>query len=116
MARSPNAPARRHEMRLTVIGSGDAFGSGGRFNTCFQLATTGPTVLVDCGASSLVAMRAHGVDPAKVDGIILTHLHGDHFGGIPFLMLDAQHLNRRERPLTIAGPPGTQARMTAAME
>jgi ribonuclease BN (tRNA processing enzyme) len=103
-------------MRLTVIGSGDAFGSGGRFNTCFMIEAGGRTVLLDCGASSLVALKARKVDPNAIDGVILSHLHGDHFGGLPFFLLDAQFLSRRERPLTIAGPPGTRARLDAALE
>ena len=103
-------------MRLTIVGSGDAFGSGGRFNTCFWLKTAKATLLVDCGASSLVALKAHGLDHGDVDGIILSHLHGDHFGALPFLLLDAQHLTRRERLLTIAGPPGSRARIEAALE
>ena len=48
--------------------------------------------------------------------MILSHLHGDHFGGIPFLMLDGQYLSRRERPLLLAGPPGSAERINAAME
>ncbi|MPZ40651.1 MAG: MBL fold metallo-hydrolase [Rhizobiales bacterium] len=103
-------------MRLTIVGSGDAFGSGGRFNTCFWLDTAKATLLVDCGASSLVALKALGLDHRNVDGIILSHLHGDHFGALPFLLLDAQHLTRRERPLIIAGPPGSRARIEAAIE
>ncbi len=103
-------------MRLTIVGSGDAFGSGGRFNTCFWLETAKATLLVDFGASSPVALKARGLDHGRVDGIILSHLHGDHFGGLPFLLLDAQFLSRRERPLTIAGPPGTRARLDAAIE
>jgi ribonuclease BN (tRNA processing enzyme) len=103
-------------MRVTIVGSGDAFGSGGRFNTCFYLESAKGTLLVDCGASSLVALKARGLDHGKVDGIVLTHLHGDHFGGLPFLLLDAQFLNRRERPLLIAGPPGTRARLDALLE
>ena len=98
-------------MRLTIVGSGDAFGSGGRFNTCFWLETAKATLLVDCGASSLVALKAHGLDHGDIDGIVLSHLHGDHFGALPFLLLDAQFLARRERPLLIAGPPGTRARL-----
>jgi ribonuclease BN (tRNA processing enzyme) len=103
-------------MRLTVIGSGDAFGSGGRFNTCFHVAAAGATILIDCGASSMVALRAAKVDPNAIDGIVLSHLHGDHFGGIPFFLLDAQHISRRTRPLLIAGPPGTKDRVPALME
>jgi ribonuclease BN (tRNA processing enzyme) len=103
-------------MRLTVIGSGDAFGSGGRFNTCFHVAAARSTVLIDCGASSMVALRVAGVDPNGIDGIILSHLHGDHFGGLPFFLLDAQYVSRRERPLLIAGPPGTRARVSTLLE
>ncbi|MGA7486099.1 MAG: MBL fold metallo-hydrolase [Xanthobacteraceae bacterium] len=103
-------------MRLTIVGSGDAFGSGGRFNTCFLLETAKSTLLVDCGASSLVALKARGIDPNGIDGIVLSHLHGDHFGAIPFLLLDAQFLGERERPLLIAGPAGTRARIDAALE
>jgi ribonuclease BN (tRNA processing enzyme) len=103
-------------MRLTIVGSGDAFGSGGRFNTCFFLETAKGTLLVDFGASSLVALKAHGLDPDRIDGILLSHLHGDHFGALPFLLLDAQFLARRERPLLIAGPPGTRARLDQLLE
>lgn len=103
-------------MRLTVVGSGDAFGSGGRFNTCFFLETVKSSLLIDCGASSLVALKARGIDPNRIDGIILSHLHGDHFGGLPFLLLDAQFPARRERPLLIAGPPGTRARLDQLLE
>jgi ribonuclease BN (tRNA processing enzyme) len=103
-------------MRLTIIGSGDAFGSGGRFNTCFLIETLGKRMLLDFGASSLVALKAQQIDPNSVDGIILSHLHGDHFGGLPFLLLDFQFLNRRERPLAISGPPGTRERLSAALE
>ena len=100
-------------MRLTIVGSGDAFGSGGRFHTCFFVESAKGTLLVDCGATSLVALKAHGLDPNRIDGIVLSHLHGDHFGALPFLLLDAQFLAQRERPLLIAGPPGTRARLDA---
>jgi ribonuclease BN (tRNA processing enzyme) len=103
-------------MRLTVIGSGDAFGSGGRFNTCFLVEAGKSTILLDCGASSLVALKAHKVDLHAIDGIVLSHLHGDHFGALPFLLLEYQFHSRRARPLTIAGPPGTRERLNAACE
>jgi ribonuclease BN (tRNA processing enzyme) len=103
-------------MKLTIVGSGDAFGSGGRFNTCFMIETGGRTILLDFGASSLVALRAQAIDPNRIDAIVLTHLHGDHFGGLPFLFLDGQFLSRRTRPLVIAGPPGTRARIDALLE
>ncbi len=105
-------------MRLTVVGSGDAFGSGGRFQTCMALADHRPgppTVLLDCGATSLTALRQQHVDPNMVQAVVLSHLHGDHFGGLPFLILDGQ-FRRRTQDLTIVGPPGTWSRLEQAME
>jgi len=103
-------------MKLTIVGSGDAFGSGGRSNTCFWLETAKATLVVDFGASALPALKALKLDSNAIDAIVLSHLHGDHFGGLPFLLLDYQFLARRKRSLLIAGPPGTQARLAAAME
>ncbi|WP_134129648.1 MBL fold metallo-hydrolase [Kribbella pratensis] len=99
-------------MDVTVVGSGDAFGSGGRFQTCIAIGTQ---TLVDCGATSLTALRQQSMDPNEIRTIVITHLHGDHFGGLPFLILDGQ-FRRRTEDLTVVGPPGTQARLTAAME
>ncbi|WP_151485281.1 MBL fold metallo-hydrolase [Streptomyces albicerus] len=73
------------------------------------------TPLVDCGATSLVAMRQQGLDPAEVDTVVVSHLHGDHFGGIPFLILHCQ-FSGRVRPLTIVGPAGVRERVIAAMK
>jgi ribonuclease BN (tRNA processing enzyme) len=103
-------------MKLRVLGCGDAFGSGGRFNTCFHVEASNTRFLIDCGASALIAMRRFEVDPNGVETVFLTHLHGDHFGGLPFLILDAQLVSRRARPLTIAGPRGLRQRLPALME
>lgn len=105
-------------MQVTTVGSGDAFGSGGRLQTCIAIAATDrqqPDVLVDCGTTSLVGLRQLGVDPNLIETIVLTHLHGDHFGGLPFLMLDGQ-FRRRTRDLTVLGPPGTASRLQTALE
>lgn len=103
-------------MKLTIVGSGDAFGSGGRANTCFLLDLGKTTVAVDFGATSLVQMRRLELDPKEIDVIVLSHLHGDHFGGIPTLLLYRQFDCRRRRPLTIVGPEGTRERLLAASE
>lgn len=93
-------------MQLQFIGSGDAFGSGGRFNTCFHLTGARTNALVDCGASSLIALKRAGIDRNAIGTILITHFHADHFGGIPFFVLDAQLVAKRTSPLLIAGPPG----------
>jgi ribonuclease BN (tRNA processing enzyme) len=102
-------------VRVQFLGSGDAFGSGGRFQACISVQHEGAHVLVDCGATSLVAMKRLGVDPNAVDGMVISHVHGDHFGGLPFLILDGQ-FSRRERPLHVVGPPGIREQAIAALE
>ena len=103
-------------MRLTVVGCGDAFGSGGRANTCFWIETGDAVIALDFGATSLVALKRLGLDPSSIDLVMLSHLHGDHFGGLPFLLLDGHFDGQRKKPLTIVGPPGTGERLIAAME
>jgi ribonuclease BN (tRNA processing enzyme) len=93
-------------VKVQFAGCGDAFASGGRFNTCIHLTSGERSILIDCGASSLVALNRAGIDRGAIDAILLTHFHADHFGGIPFFILDQQLNVKRTRPLLIAGPPG----------
>ncbi len=104
-------------MTLSVrfVGSGDAFGSGGRLQACILLDSLDGKLLLDCGTSSLIGMKRFGLDPGEVGFVILTHLHGDHFAGLPFMIIDG-HFSHRDLPLVIAGPSGTQTRVLAAME
>lgn len=104
-----------HGLELTFVGCGDAFGSGGRFNTCFHIAGTQPNFIIDCGATSIVALKQQGIDPATIGSVLITHFHADHFGGIPFLILDAI-FSKRQTPLTIAGPSGLTAKYNEFME
>src|SRR5262249_57393407 len=92
---------------VRFVGSGDAFGSGGRFKTCILVDGPGVRFAIDCGASSLIALAQQGIAPNSIDAVLLTHLHGDHCGGVPFLLLDAMLGAKRERALVVAGPPGT---------
>ena len=102
-------------MQLQFVGCGDALGSGGRFNTCFHVSGGRVNFLIDCGASSLPALKRLAIARDAIDLILITHFHGDHFAGLPFLLLDAQ-FTRRTRPLVIAGPEGIEARLAQVME
>jgi ribonuclease BN (tRNA processing enzyme) len=108
-------------VKLRFVGCGDAFVSGGRFNTCLHLdglpgSDNGQgSILLDCGATSLVALKKWGIDPQTIGWVALSHLHGDHHGGIPWLLLDGRFAHR-EQPLVVAGPEGTEARVHDTLE
>jgi ribonuclease BN (tRNA processing enzyme) len=103
-------------MHLQFAGCGDAFGSGGRFNTCFHLVGQEINALIDCGASSLVAMNKLAINRNDVDVIFISHFHEDHIGGLPFFILEANYVRKRQRGLTIIGPPGLKSHYEEVME
>jgi ribonuclease BN (tRNA processing enzyme) len=103
-------------MRLTILGSGDAFSSGGRLPSCYLLESGGTCFLLECGPSILPALKRRGLSSNAFPVIFISHLHGDHMGGLPFLLLDAIFPAAREHPLTLVGPPGLEARFRLACE
>lgn len=103
-------------MKLTVVGCGDAFGAGGRLHTCFHVASKSGFFLIDCGATALIGLRKLGLDPNAIGTIFITHLHGDHFGGLAWFLIDACHVSKRTAPLTVVGPEGIEQRFIAATE
>jgi ribonuclease BN (tRNA processing enzyme) len=97
---------------VRFLGTGDAFGAAGR-NQAAYLVRAGETVfLLDCGATTLASLKLQDIDSATIDTIFLSHLHGDHFAGLPFLFLQYLFETPRRRPLQICGPPGTQDRVS----
>ena len=101
---------------VTFAGCGDAFGSGGRFNTCFVVDVEGLRYAIDFGATSLVALQKAGIKHASIDVIVISHLHADHCSGIPSMLLDSMLAAKRTKPLIIAGPKDTEARLREMME
>lgn len=100
-------------VRVTFLGTGDAFSSGGSFQAAYLVRGEEATFLLDCGASTLTSLKRHAIDPGIIDNVILSHLHGDHFAGLPYLFLEYKYERPRQRPLRIAGPPGTRDRVRA---
>lgn len=103
-------------MRLTVVGCGDAFGSGGRLQTCYHVEAARTRFLIDCGATTLIGLSRLGIDPNTIPTIFISHLHGDHFAGLVWWLVHAQHVVKRTVPLTVVGPEGIEARFTVAAE
>lgn len=100
-------------VRVTVLGSGDAFGSGGRLHSAYLVESRDVTFVIDCGTTVLQGLKRAGVDPERVDFVVLSHLHGDHFGGVPFLFMDFLYESQRRRPIAVYGPPETKRRVQA---
>jgi ribonuclease BN (tRNA processing enzyme) len=98
-------------MRLHILGCGDAFGSGGRNHSGYLVEAYDRMFLLDCGPTTLLAMKRAGLDPQRLDVVFLSHLHGDHFAGLPFLFIEYLYEKPRRRPLQVAGPPGTEKRV-----
>ena len=98
---------------IVFIGTSDAFGAGGRRQSAVLLRAPQGGVLIDCGATTSTGLCELGIDRGEIDSILVSHFHGDHFGGIPFLLLAALYEDERKQPLRIVGPPGIQMRVHA---
>lgn len=113
---SSTANDTRGAVKLSVVGCGDAFGTGGRLQTCFHVAAEDTNFLVDCGATALIGLQRMALSPNDVDTIVLSHLHGDHYSGLVSLIMHGQYVSGRTSALTIIGPEGTEERYLGTAE
>ena len=97
----------------TVLGAGDAFASKGRFQAGYVIKSDRCQILMDAGPTLLPSMKRLGLSPGDIDVVLISHLHGDHFGGLPFLILEYLYETPRNRRLTLAGPPHLEERTWA---
>lgn len=102
---------------VRVIGSGNAFNSDGRAHAAYLIEDSSKErVLMDCGATTLYRLQALQIPCDSIDTVLLTHFHGDHYGGLPFLLLQLGLIEARRRPLHICGPQGVQTACEHLME
>ncbi|RYY37964.1 MAG: MBL fold metallo-hydrolase [Sphingobacteriaceae bacterium] len=101
-------------VKLIVIGCGDAFASGALHNTCFYVQSAKGCFLIDCGASAVHGLKQQNIKLNKIDTILITHFHGDHYGGVPFLLLEMA-VYKRKKPITIVTPPGGRENISALL-
>lgn len=102
-------------LAVTILGSSDAFCSGGHPHATYLVESAAATFLVDCGPTVLLALKRRGVDTAAIDFVVISHMHGNHFGGLPFLILESIYERPRTRPLVVYGPPGIGNRVWTLM-
>jgi ribonuclease BN (tRNA processing enzyme) len=98
-------------IKVTFLGTGDAFSAGGRQQAAILVQHPDASFLMDCGATILAALNNQNLSFETLDYIILSHLHGDHIGGLPFLFLHLCYIEPRSRALEILGPEGLDERI-----
>jgi ribonuclease BN (tRNA processing enzyme) len=98
-------------LRVVFLGTGNAFGAGGRHPASILLETEDCRIVLDCGPAALPALKQRQLDAHAVDVVLVSHHHGDHYAGVPFLLLDSCYPVPREGPLTVAGPPDTESKI-----
>lgn len=96
---------------VELLGSGNAFLPSGRLHSFLAIDKH---IVVDCPPTALASLRKAGISPADIDTILITHVHGDHVFGFPFLLLERKYISDREslKPLTVAGSSGVKERLT----
>lgn len=96
---------------VTFVGAGDAFNAAGRCHASYFVRASTTSFLLDCGPTVLLGLKQAGLTVNDLDAVFVSHLHGDHFAGLPFLFLAWLYESPRDRPVTIVGPCGTQQRV-----
>ncbi len=102
--------------RVVFLGTGDAFSPGGRLQSAYLIQSPESSLLLDCGATILASLQSNRLSAEPIDAIFLSHFHGDHMAGLPFLFLHYLYIEPRTRPLKIIGPPGVQNRVEAIFQ
>ena len=95
---------------VTLLGTGDAFASFGRSQSGYLIDAPGGRILMEAGPGLMPALKTNGVAPDSFDLLLISHLHGDHFAGLPFLILDYMWETPRKKVLTVAGPAKLEER------
>ena len=99
------------KVRVHFLGTGDSVSASGKHQAGYLVRGSETAVLLDCGSMVLASMKRDGLDPGMIDTVVLSHLHGDHFAGLPYLFIEYSYDAPRRRPLRIVGPPGTSERV-----
>jgi ribonuclease BN (tRNA processing enzyme) len=112
-----DAPA----LDLAVLGSGNAFAGTGNGPSrtparCWSGFVLNGRYMFDAPPTALYGMKKMGLAVERIDTILISHFHADHFFGLPFLLLEYAYQTRRSTDLTIVGPPGIEDRVRRLTE
>lgn len=88
---------------VTILGSGAAIPTQRRNPTSQYIVCNDRHILIDCGEGTQMQIRKYGVKFQRINHILISHLHGDHFFGLVGL-ISTMHLMGRDKNLSIYGP------------
>ena len=100
---------------LHILGSGAALPTGKRNASAQYINCNERHILIDCAEGTQQQLRKFGLKLQKIQLILISHLHGDHFFGLPGL-LSTMHLLGRDKRLDIFGPPGLESLIKNMLE
>lgn len=90
-------------MRVTILGNNSALPAFGRHPTAQAVTVYGEVLLIDCGEGTQTQMQRYGLRWRNVHHIFISHLHGDHYFGLPGL-INSMSLLGRTAPLHLYAP------------
>ena len=102
-------------MKLTILGCFSASPSKDRFPSAQILEIAGTNILIDCGEGTQIQLKRCGIKFNLIEHVFISHLHGDHFFGLPGLISTFRLLGRT-KPLNIYGPVGIKKAITLLLK
>lgn len=102
-------------MKVTILGNNSALPAFGRHPTAQVVSVYGSDILIDCGEGTQIQMQRYGLRWRKMQHIFISHLHGDHYFGLPGL-INSMSLLGRTLPLHVYGPPALESILQQILE
>ncbi|MCZ8354317.1 MAG: ribonuclease Z [Cyclobacteriaceae bacterium] len=100
---------------ITILGSSGALPQHGRYTSAQWLEIEGTHMLIDCGEAAQMQIKRYDLSLSKIDYIFISHLHGDHYLGLPGVLFTL-HLLKRTKPLHIFGLQGLDEIITIQLK
>ncbi len=91
-------------MNVTILGNNSALPAFGRHPTAQVVSVAGELILIDCGEGTQIQLQRYGLKWRNLHHILISHMHGDHYFGLPGL-INSMSLLGRTSPLHVYGPP-----------
>ncbi len=102
------------EFKVVILGSGAAVPTSSRNPSAHYVVCRDRHILIDCAEGTQMRLRENELKFQKIDYILISHLHGDHYFGLVGL-LSTMHLLGRTRPINIYGPEGLKGIVDAQL-